>query len=185
MRTKVVNKSQEPYDVYIGRGSIFGNPFEIGRDGTREQVIERYKEWFAFLTRDEAFVDALLRLEGKRLGCFCKPLPCHGEVIVEWLKWYRESEALYAKVELEPMDEDPNPDEGAAAENAFHDEHGTCSCHAGEVEMQRELTSFRIGAETNKAVAEVTEETKAKYEQAMEDAKRAQLPATYDPMDCL
>jgi len=39
---KVVNKYKEPYTVYIGRPSIFGNPFQIGKDGTREEVIGKY-----------------------------------------------------------------------------------------------------------------------------------------------
>lgn len=87
--TKVVNKRVEEYDVYIGRGSIFGNPYEIGKDGTREQVIERYRGWFAFLLRDEIFRQEVLKLKGKSLGCFCKQpekfVPCHGDVIAEWL----------------------------------------------------------------------------------------------------
>lgn len=37
--TQIVNKRKEPYDVYIGRGSIFENPFHIGQDGSREEVI--------------------------------------------------------------------------------------------------------------------------------------------------
>ena len=40
---KVVNKYKEDYDVYIGRGSKWGNPYRIGEDGTREEVIEKYR----------------------------------------------------------------------------------------------------------------------------------------------
>jgi hypothetical protein len=83
--TTVVNKNTEPFDVYIGRGSIFGNPYEIGVDGTREQVIARYEKWFNFLLRDSAFLEELKKLAGKRLGCFCKPQQCHGEIIAEFL----------------------------------------------------------------------------------------------------
>lgn len=83
--TTVVNKRLQPYDTYCGRGSIFGNPYEIGHDGTREQVIERYKIWFNFLLRDPIFRAEVLKLKNKRLGCFCKPLACHCDVIADWL----------------------------------------------------------------------------------------------------
>lgn len=83
--TKVVNKVKEEYDVYIGRGSIFGNPYEIGIDGDREQVLIRYRKWFDFMRRDPVFLSELLKLKGKRLGCFCRPEKCHGDIIVEFL----------------------------------------------------------------------------------------------------
>lgn len=83
--TTVVNKRTSDFDVYIGRGSIFGNPYEIGRDGTREEVIERYRVWFNFLVRDPIFVEHLKKLKNKKLGCFCSPMLCHGDVIKNWL----------------------------------------------------------------------------------------------------
>ena len=43
--TKVVNKNKEPFDCYIGRGSLFGNPFIIGKDGSRDEVISKYESW--------------------------------------------------------------------------------------------------------------------------------------------
>lgn len=86
--TKVVNiKRNEPYDVYIGRPSIFGNRFVIGVDGDRQAVIARYREeFYARYEVDEWFRAQVRALEGKRLGCFCKPLSCHGDVIVECLE---------------------------------------------------------------------------------------------------
>ena len=45
METKVVNKYKESYDVYIGRGSIWGNPFIIGKDGDRDEVIKKYEDY--------------------------------------------------------------------------------------------------------------------------------------------
>jgi len=85
--TRVVNLRHSPYDVYIGRGGPFGNPFRIGPDGTREEVIQKYREWFRERIRtDDKFYRRCLALRGKVLGCFCKPLPCHGDVIVEWLE---------------------------------------------------------------------------------------------------
>jgi hypothetical protein len=85
MPITVVNKNQAEFDVYIGRPSIFGNPFVIGRDGDREAVIRQYRAYF--LTRvatDTQFRRAVLALQGKRLGCYCKPLACHGDIIAEW-----------------------------------------------------------------------------------------------------
>ena len=84
-KTRVVNKYHEAYDVYIGRGSIFGNPFCIGKDGNRTDVIKKYKVWFYERLKDRLFEQAVQGLRGKKLGCFCKPLACHGDVIKEYL----------------------------------------------------------------------------------------------------
>jgi len=80
MNTKVVHCKKEPYDVYIGRPSKWGNPYQIGRDGTRTDVIELYKKWI--VTKPE-LMNELYTLYGKTLGCWCKPYACHGDVIVE------------------------------------------------------------------------------------------------------
>ena len=82
MKTLVVNKYQENYDVYIGRGSKWGNPFRIGEDGTREDVIEQYREW---IQTQSNLLNSLEELRGKTLGCFCKPKACHGDILVELL----------------------------------------------------------------------------------------------------
>jgi len=84
MATKVVNLKYDPYDVYIGRGSIYGNPYKIGKDGTREEVLEKYRQWLhASMFLGELTEKDLLYLKDKRLGCFCKPEPCHGDILVE------------------------------------------------------------------------------------------------------
>jgi hypothetical protein len=80
---RVVNLRKEPYDVYIGRGSIYGNPFIIGKDGNREDVIRKYVEW---MVNQQALLAALPELKGKVLGCYCKPAACHGDVLVEMVK---------------------------------------------------------------------------------------------------
>lgn len=82
MPTQVVHKNQ-PHDVYIGRPSKWGNPFIIGKDGTREECIAKYREWLS--RPEQAYLRASIKpeLQGKRLGCFCAPLPCHGDVLVE------------------------------------------------------------------------------------------------------
>jgi len=79
MKTTVVNSRREHYDVYIGRGGQWGNPFLIGRDGTREEVIEKYRVW---ILGQPGLLRQLPMLKGKRLGCFCAPHPCHGDVLV-------------------------------------------------------------------------------------------------------
>lgn len=102
MKTAVVNLRKNKYDFYIGRanprtglkGSIFANPFKIDtKEGiTRERSIELYKEYFyARLKNESEFKEAVLKLKGKRLGCWCKPLPCHGDIIVEYLETSRSS----------------------------------------------------------------------------------------------
>jgi hypothetical protein len=59
---------------------MWGNPFKVGRDGTREEVIEKFRHWI----QEQPFLMSQLHiLKGKRLGCYCAPLPCHGDVLVE------------------------------------------------------------------------------------------------------
>lgn len=70
---------KNPHDVYIGRPSKWGNPFVIGRDGTRADVIAKYEAW---LLKQPALVeDAKRELKGKILGCFCAPEACHGDIL--------------------------------------------------------------------------------------------------------
>lgn len=84
---KVVNIRNDRYDVYIGRGSPFGNPFIIGKDGTREEVIEKYKSYFLYKIRNDIeFKIRLRELKSKVLGCHCKPKACHGDVIKEYIE---------------------------------------------------------------------------------------------------
>jgi hypothetical protein len=84
MHALVVNiRSGQPFDVYVGRGrdSKWGNPYMIGRDGTREEVIEKYRQW---LLSQPALVEEVKReLAGKVLGCFCAPFACHAEILAE------------------------------------------------------------------------------------------------------
>lgn len=77
----VVNVKDSEYDVYIGRPSVWGNPFVVGRDGSRRTVIDLYRQWL--LERPGLVERARRELVGKRLGCFCAPLPCHGDVLME------------------------------------------------------------------------------------------------------
>jgi hypothetical protein len=81
MCTKVVHCKKSHYDVYIGRPSKWGNPFTIGKDGYREEVIEKYREW---LLQQDHLLEALPELYGKTIACWCSPLACHGDVLAEF-----------------------------------------------------------------------------------------------------
>jgi len=88
-KTTVVHCKKEPFDVYIGRGSKWGNPFTIGKDGTRTEVIEKYRKYIWHNT--ELYEDIFNELKGKILGCWCKPKACHGDVlakIADTSPWY-------------------------------------------------------------------------------------------------
>lgn len=89
--TKVVNLKNDPYDVYIGRGSKWGCPYTIIKDrptlaaeivGSKEEALAKYKE---HILNSPELLDSLDELEGKTLGCFCKPEKCHGDVLIELL----------------------------------------------------------------------------------------------------
>lgn len=68
-----------PY-VYIGRPSVWGNPFVIGVDGNRAQVLRKYR---IYLLGSPTLLAQLSELRGKNLGCWCKPRPCHGDILLE------------------------------------------------------------------------------------------------------
>ena len=66
--------------VYIGRPSKWGNPFVIGRDGSRAEVIAKYRTW---IVAQPALMNTLDELRGRDLVCWCAPLACHGDVLIE------------------------------------------------------------------------------------------------------
>ena len=86
---KVVNLRKEKCTHYIGRGSIFGNPFVIGKEGTREEVIRQYEQCIRDMLEDRKdcfcpFRKAVYNLpENAILGCYCKPKACHGDIIIK------------------------------------------------------------------------------------------------------
>lgn len=80
MITMVVNLNHQNYDVYIGRGSKWGNPYKIGKDGTRFEVVEKYRE---YVLNNPDLLNSLHELKGKTLGCYCAPKLCHGHILVE------------------------------------------------------------------------------------------------------
>lgn len=89
--TKVVHCNKEHYDIYIGRPSKWGNPYTHISDkdtlaefvvSSREEAIEKYRDYI--LNKPE-LLEALNELEGKTLGCWCKPKSCHGDILLELL----------------------------------------------------------------------------------------------------
>jgi len=80
MTTRVVHHKKEDYDVFIGRPSIWGNPFKVGEDGTRAEVIQKYREW---ILNNPRLLGKLHEIRGKVLGCWCKPYECHGSVLAD------------------------------------------------------------------------------------------------------
>lgn len=80
---RVVNRHNEEFDIYIGRGSKWGNPYVEGTDGSRKTVIQKYQLW---IMRQPELLAALPELKGKVLGCSCAPKPCHGDVLVEMVR---------------------------------------------------------------------------------------------------
>lgn len=111
MHTVVVNRNTSPFDVYIGRPSRWGNPY-VTRESlakgmkqtqsmkvelvvdTREEAVEQYRRHLGFRLYtsemcplghpDKELKQELLSLQGKRLGCWCAPKPCHGDVLKEF-----------------------------------------------------------------------------------------------------
>lgn len=80
IQPKVVHCKRSSYDVYIGRPGIWGNPFQIGTDGSREEVILKYETW---IKKNPSLMEQIPSLRGKTLGCWCAPLPCHGDVLLK------------------------------------------------------------------------------------------------------
>lgn len=90
---------EDTSNVYIGRArivfidgerfpkdpSVFANPFRVGKDGTREEVVQKYKAYITERLRDEEVQKQFSLLKGKTLGCWCHPDPCHGDILLEML----------------------------------------------------------------------------------------------------
>jgi len=89
----VVNlRKGDAYDIYIGRSTkkgkrnVLSNPYQIGPDGDRDEVLRKFAYDFPIKWKtDLEFRKAVLTCRGKRLGCFCKPNDCHGDIIVLFL----------------------------------------------------------------------------------------------------
>ena len=103
LRMGVVHCKRDPYDVYVGRGRCpqsgelgqWGNPFshrsskyQVIRVATIEEAIERYRSWlWSEIAAERIDLEQLAALDGKTLGCWCAPNPCHGEVLALAATW--------------------------------------------------------------------------------------------------
>lgn len=80
--SRVLNKRRDPIapgvDIYIGRGSPWGNPFKIGMHGNRDEVCDRFE-------REVLPTLDVEPLRGKNLVCWCAPRRCHGDSILRKL----------------------------------------------------------------------------------------------------
>lgn len=108
--TRVVNIRESFYDVYMGRPGKglegpFGNPFKMGTGGRAKCISEFATYFHARIDYDLDFKRQVLRLRGKRLGCFCVPKPCHAEVYAGYLNemtdeiWEREVADTKARID--------------------------------------------------------------------------------------
>jgi len=89
-------------NIYIGRKGVvfidntrfpqnssnFANPYKIGKDGTREQVLLKYKNYIIDKLKNKDLVIELISLQGKNLGCWCCPEMCHGNILLELIDKY-------------------------------------------------------------------------------------------------
>lgn len=84
---RVLNRSSDEIPsnaVYVGRPTRWGNPFKVDRNAPREQrekAIASYREWI--LAKPELIEMARRELRGRDLVCWCAPLACHAEVLIE------------------------------------------------------------------------------------------------------
>lgn len=96
MNITISNVKDNLSGVYIGRTSAFGNPYHIGKDGDRNEVIQKYRKWLYAEIKKEGktyhavmgLCDKLVKDNGNlNLICHCAPLPCHGEVLRSCIIW--------------------------------------------------------------------------------------------------
>jgi hypothetical protein len=73
----VVNIKKDGCDIYVGRGSDWGNPFKFG---SRRENIDEFHRW---LRNNPPLMARLPELRGKVLGCHCAPKDCHADVLAE------------------------------------------------------------------------------------------------------
>lgn len=76
----VVHWKKKPFDVYIGHPSKWGNPY-TNRKISREEKIQLHREYI--LSNSELINEIKQELKGKILGCWCSPMPCHGDILAE------------------------------------------------------------------------------------------------------
>ncbi len=97
---------------YVGRkamhrdpcytASNLANPYKVGRDGARDEILPKYKRWLwqRMQTPDSpqsrelaAVLELALRPGGVCLACWCAPRPCHANTISDAIQWLFAEEA--------------------------------------------------------------------------------------------
>lgn len=88
---QVLNKRKDdipPEAIYVGRPTKWGNPFVVGVDGNHDQCVELYR---TYLLNSPELLNQLTELKGKDLVCWCVPLSCHADVLMDfanrWVNW--------------------------------------------------------------------------------------------------
>ena len=92
---RIVKKGRAKFSKYIGRPSIFGNPFEVGVHGTRDECCDMF---YTYAWETPAVLEAIQELdENEVLGCFCHPERCHGlEIIAIWHELHGRPQPCYS-----------------------------------------------------------------------------------------
>lgn len=67
--------------VYVGRGSKWGNPYQIPGDGDRDRVCWCYAKHY--ITFKPSIIGDIESLQGMVLGCYCSPQRCHADELAE------------------------------------------------------------------------------------------------------
>lgn len=89
MSTVDMRRTSE-FDVRIDRRTKWGNPFRMRHEDERSRVIELYRQWlWREINMERIDLKELAALEGKTLGCWCAPKPCHGDVLAKAATWAR------------------------------------------------------------------------------------------------
>ena len=85
---KNISLADDAAAVRVYRRTRWGNPYVIGKHGTRAEVIDRYRAdlWRRIQAGEIALAD-LAALHGKTLACWCAPRPCHGHVLERAAAW--------------------------------------------------------------------------------------------------
>ena len=96
--TRVVHCKKNKYDVYIGRPSIWGNPYSSKQGTLAEYLVkdksEALKKYELYLESSPKLLNELKNLKGKVLGCWCYPNSCHGDVIIKLIEKYYSNENI-------------------------------------------------------------------------------------------
>lgn len=99
IRMAVLNKyhhgnSIPPGAVNIMRGTDFGNPFKVGEDGTRDEVVEKFRSYlWSTIKAEPAFRKKVADLYGRDICC-CAPANCHGFVLEKAAAWLHSNAGL-------------------------------------------------------------------------------------------